>query len=59
MYKCRSCHEEYRLTDANLEKMREGKEVNVRCRCGYLDIMVGLEDVPEENASYTYSYRRN
>lgn len=59
MYQCKNCQGVYLLTDANCDFMRIGNEINVKCSCGYLDIMVGMEHVPEENVYYTYSYRRN
>lgn len=58
MYFCRQCKEERELTTAEFDRIHNGEEVNVRCECGYLDIMVGAEHDPKENAYHFYSIKR-
>lgn len=50
MYKCQVCKQQIQLTEEQNNAIIEGEEINVKCNCGFFNIMVGAEYV--ENGCY-------
>ena len=58
MYYCVSCGQEISLTKCQYEKIKT-ENINIKCDCGYLDIMVGADEIDGEYHVYSYDRKKD
>ena len=59
MYRCPECKQQIELTIQQESVVADDKEVNIKCRCGFLNIMVGADYDSELGGYQMYSYEAN